>query len=443
MTPPTPLVALQKPKDISVAQIEAELAAVWHAQQTGDTPASRAATFSMVVYEPEEFQQLLAALGFYEGPIDGIHGMLTKRGVEAAQKAYGLNATGRIDLTTLQCLRDEMAKHPEDRKVLNNPNMRGFTISDAIAAQNPCRIITLCPDIHTEAALSAQVSAYCPLQKKSDSPLVCCEYVTLRGAKTEIQGVGDLVTPLLIPGLPKFVWWKATPNPEQPLFRALAQVSDCMVFDSCYFSDAEGELLKFQELIDRETYVADLNWHRLSAWQELTASAYDAPERRAGLLEIDRVVIDYEKGNPAQAWLFLGWLASRLLWKPMSHSHEGGTYDLHHIKFLSSNQREVEIELAAIPVADWGEVPGDLVGLHLSSTNPKANCSTILCSESTGCMRMESGGSAQYAKTEQVEAPTESRAEALMAQQLQSWGRDMLYEESLAIVSEVLKLPRS
>jgi len=55
------------------------------------------------------------------------------------------------------------------------------------------------------------------------------------------------------------------------------------------------------------TPVADLNWLRLSAWQELTAEA-DPPQRRAALKEVDRVTIDYEKGSPAQALMFLvGW----------------------------------------------------------------------------------------------------------------------------------------
>ena len=128
---------------------------------------------------------------------------------------------------------------------------------------------------------------------------------------------------------------------------------------------------------NEETYVADLNWHRLAAWQELTAAAFDPPDRRESLVDIDQITIDYEKGNPAQALLFLGWLASRLNWKPVSQSREAGDYDIMRFHFIGINDRKIEAELAGIPTADWGEIPGDLIGLRLMSTNPNANCCPI------------------------------------------------------------------
>jgi glucose-6-phosphate dehydrogenase assembly protein OpcA len=438
----TSIVALQKPKDISLDEIEAELSNIWRSQNVpgGNSVATRATTFSMVVYEPEEFQQLLAALGFYDGAIDGFYGVQTKAAVKKAQTTYNLKITGRVGPRTLTKLREEFAKLPPEKKKINNLNTRGFNLSEAIATQNPCRIITLCPTFGEDEGVTAQVSAYCPIQKSSTSNLVCCEYITIRGTKQALERVGDLVKSLMIPGLPKFVWWKATPNPEQELFKQLSRSSNCIIVDSSYFSDPESELLKMQDLIDAETYIADLNWHRLSSWQELTAAAFDPPERRASLGDIDRITIDYEKGNAAQAFMFLGWFASRLGWEPISYTEERGDYDIKRIKFIGSNHKTIEAELAGAPTADWGEIPGDLIGLRLTSTNCNANCCTILCSETTGCMRMEAGGSAQNCRTEQVTPLSDQKAESLMSQQLQRWGRDMLYEESLAVTAQILKL---
>ena len=441
----TPLVTLQKPKDISLSEIEAELSRIWHSQNDDKNAPSavRATTFSMVVYEPEEFQQLLAVLGFYDGPIDGIHGPLTKQAVMDAQKTFGMLMTGRMDTETLARLREEAAKQPGDRLAIKNMNLRGYNLSDAIAMQNPCRIITLCPTLGEDKGVTAEVSAYCPIQKTtSNGSLICCEYITLRGTKEALNRVGNMVASLLIPGLPKFVWWKATPNPEQDLFKKLVESCNCLILDSSYFSDPEAEFLKIEELIETDNYVADLNWHRLSVWQELTASAFDPPERREALDEVDRVTIDYEKGNAAQALMFLGWLASRLKWEAVSFTETGGDYDLKHFRFTGEKGQQVEAELAAIPIADAGEIVGDLIGIRLASTNLQADCCTILCSEATGCMRMEAGGSAQAARTEQVTAANDQKAEFLLAQQLQRWGRDALYEESLAVAAKMLSLPK-
>jgi hypothetical protein len=138
----TPLVTLQKPKDISPSEIEAELSQIWHSQNgdKGSPAAIRASTFSMVVYEPEEFQQLLAILGFYDGPIDGVHSGDTKEAVLKAQKAYGLRMTGRIDTETLARLREEVAKLPSEKLKFSNPDQRSYfgakSLSDYYALSN-------------------------------------------------------------------------------------------------------------------------------------------------------------------------------------------------------------------------------------------------------------------------------------------------------------------
>ena len=100
----------------------------------------------------------------------------------------------------------------------------------------------------------------------------------------------------------------------------------------------------------------------------------------------------------------------------------------------------VEAELAGIPTADSGEIPGDLIALRLNSTNKDADCCTVLCSETTGCMRMEAGGGAQSCRFQQVTPLSDQKAEVLLSQQVQRWGRDALYEEGLAVTAKILKL---
>ncbi len=446
----SPIVSLQAPKDVSIDEIEAELRSLWQTQGSDDdsTAVTRAATFSLIVYEPDGTQQLLASLGFYTGPIDGIAGPRIKAAIKAAQKAYGMEATGKADSTLLNKLQTEFVEAkakdqltPENKTaaISYTPDSEGIT-ADAIAASNPCRIITLCPILGEDTGVKAQVSAYCPISKQTKNTLVCCEYINLTGTAEALERIGGIIAALAIADLPKFVWWKATPTPEHPLFKRLVSSSDTVIFDSSSFVHPEADLKSLAALLKQDTALADINWRRLAPWQELTAAAFDPPERRSAIYEVDKVTIDYEQGNQAQALMFLGWLASRLKWTPVEYKLEGGDYDIRRVKFTDEQQRDIQAELAGIPTADWGDIAGDLVSLRLSSTNLDADCCTVLCSNTTGCMRMEAGGGAQSCYIEQVTPLADQKTEELLGKQLQRWGREMLYEESMAVTSEILKL---
>ncbi|MEH2082968.1 MAG: glucose-6-phosphate dehydrogenase assembly protein OpcA [Nostoc sp.] len=446
--------SLQAPKDISLNEIDTELNQIWQSYgitgKDGALPAAtRATTFTLVVYEPEETQYLLATLGFYNGPLDGILGPQMEAALRQVQTKYALLNTGTATPETLAFLREEFIKRQGNGAAgdnssielpslsLNAPSPR---IADEIALRNPCRIIALFPITGEDKGVKAQVSAYCPIQKQSSNTLVCCEYITLSGTAAALERVGGMIPALLIGGLPKFLWWKATPDPNNTLFKRLAAVCNNVIVDSCRFNEPESDLLRLQELVESGVPLADLNWRRLSAWEELTAEAYDSPHRRAALREVDRVTIDYEKGNPAQALLFLGWLASRLEWQPVSYKKETGDYDITRINFIAQDQRQIEAELAGVPLADVGEIAGDLIALRLSSTNPKADCGTVICSETGGCMRMETHGGAQSAGLfQQVTSLSEQKAEALLSQQVQRWGRESLFEESLGVTANIFK----
>ena len=447
--------SLQAPKDISLNEIDTELNQIWQSYgitgKDGALPAAtRATTFTLVVYEPEETQYLLATLGFYNGPLDGILGPQMEAALRQVQTKYALLNTGTATPETVAVLREEFIKRQGNGATgdnssielpslsLNSPSPR---IADEIALRNPCRIIALFPITGEDKGVKAQVSAYCPIQKQSSSTLICCEYITLSGTAAALERVGGMIPALLIGGLPKFLWWKATPDPNNTLFKRLAAVCNNVIVDSCRFNEPESDLLRLQELVESGVPLADLNWRRLSAWEELTAEAYDSPHRRAALREVDRVTIDYEKGNPAQALLFLGWLASRLEWQPVSYKKETGDYDITRINFIAQDQRQIEAELAGVPLADVGEIAGDLIALRLSSTNPKADCGTVICSETGGCMRMETHGGAQSAGLfQQVTSLSEQKAEALLSQQVQRWGHEALFEESLGVTANIFKL---
>ncbi|QHU99785.1 glucose-6-phosphate dehydrogenase assembly protein OpcA [Synechocystis sp. CACIAM 05] len=449
-----PLVSLQAPKDVSLEAIESELAQIWQtsAQKEEGLIATRATTFSFLVYEPDRVQSLLAALGYYTGPIDGITGPRMTAAIKSAQKALGVTATGLSSPEFKQALQTAFETAHREGNLLStaeritkpySPDLEGSGIADTIAASNPCRIITLCPTAEDDQGVQAQLSAYCPIQKTHHNTLICCEYITLRGTSDALERIGGVITELMLPTLPKYVWWKASPEAEYGLFQRLLSHADMIIVDSSIFNNPEQDLLQLAQLVNKPEAIADLNWSRLAPWQELTAEAFDPPERRSAVGEIDQISIDYEKGNHAQALMYLGWVASRLQWTPVSYSYQPGVYEIHKIQFCAPNQRPIEAELAGLPLADTGQVLGDLISLKLGSTNIQAQCGTVLCSGTVGCMRMEAGGGAQNYRVQQVTALDDQNTEQLLGRQLQRWGRDALYDESMAIVLAILQLSQA
>jgi glucose-6-phosphate dehydrogenase assembly protein OpcA len=444
-----PVVSLRAPKDVSVTGIETELSQIWKDYQPENQKqdailATQAATFTLLVYEPEPTQHMLALLGFYDGPIDGIFGPAQTKAIKAAQEVYKLPVTGRLDPETMSRIQtayhDRIVETNEvsDSTVEKSSDKRGYVVTDAIANTHPRRIITLCPVAGEDLGVGAQVSVYCPMKKQVLNTLICSEYITLRGTPAALERNGESIANLSVPDLPRFLWWKDTPTTDTQLFQQLAHLANSVIFDSADFNYAETELMQLQAIIAQGTPVIDLNWRRVSAWQELTAEAFDPPARRKDIPEIDRVDVNYEKGNPAQALMFLGWLSSRLQWEIVSYKHSGGDYDLREVDFVAPDGRKIHTELAGMPTADAGEIPGDIMGIRLLSTNPKANCSTVLCSEVAGCMQMETRGGTQSARVAQVNSLAERKAEDLMAEYLQRWGRDLLYEETMSVVAKIL-----
>ena len=168
MTPQAPTIfSLQAPKDVSLTEIEAELNQLWQsygiAGDDGTLPvATRATTFTLVVYEPELTQYLLAAAGFYNGPIDGILGPQTEAALIEFQKQHGLSETGAATTETLDMLREadnQCHSTANDGIISYSVDSKSPRIADEIALRNPCRIITLSPIAGDDEGVKAQVSA--------------------------------------------------------------------------------------------------------------------------------------------------------------------------------------------------------------------------------------------------------------------------------------------
>lgn len=369
---------LQRPKDVSVNEIEQELDKIWSSK--GENVAARAATFNFLVYES---------------------------------------------------LDDTAALAPS-------------STVDTIATQNPCRVIEMRAkrEGKEEDPVVANVAAYCPVTRDRSS-LICCEYITLQAPEAGFLRMSNTVGSLLIHELPTILWWQGDLDLGNQLFQQMVGLSNRVIVDSRSFNAPEEDLDEIHQLISAGRHCSDLNWQRLGPWQELTAQAFDPPDRRESITKVDRITLDYNADNITQALLALGWISSRLGWQPEQRTRvKEHDYLIDRITLKAPDGRVVEAELAAVPLASETTPPGDLIGLRLTSTDINADACTVLCSETTGCMRMESMGGAQSCTIRQVSPMEHESVEDLLTQQLNHFGPDQLYEESLAVAIQIMKVSR-
>lgn len=370
---------LQRPKDVSVSEIEQELDKIWSSK--GDNVAARAATFNFLVYESLDETAALA-------PSSAV---------------------------------------------------------DTIATQNPCRVIEMRAKRggQEDDPVEANVAAYCPITRDRTS-LICCEYITLQAPETGFLRMSNTVASLLIQELPTILWWQGDLDQDNQLFQQMVTTSNRVIVDSRTFASPEQDLQQLHHLISAGHHCSDLNWQRIGSWQELTAQAFDPPDRRQEITKVDRITLDYNTGNLTQALLALGWIASRLEWQPQKRVQvKEHDYLIDRITLQTPDGRTVAAELAAVPLTSDATPVGDLIGLRLSSTDTSADACTVLCSETTGCMRMEMMGGAQDCAIRQVSPMDQESVEALLAQQLNHFGADLLYEESLAVAVQILKMTQA
>jgi glucose-6-phosphate dehydrogenase assembly protein OpcA len=64
-----------------------------------------------------------------------------------------------------------------------------------------------------------------------------------------LERIGGIISELTIPSLPKFLWWKASPDAEYGLFKRLASQCDTIIVDSSTFREPETELLQVGDLL--------------------------------------------------------------------------------------------------------------------------------------------------------------------------------------------------
>ena len=154
------------------------------------------------------------------------------------------------------------------------------------------------------------------------------EFALLR--ETVVVTVGDrhvpvldtIVRPLVVTDLTTVVW---SPHGHPEAVDALLELAQSVLYDSVDDPEPRAGLDRANQLKDR-VYVVDLSWLRTTPWRERVAAYFEPPPVRRLLPEISEVVVRYGPGSEVPALLTLGWLSSRLGWKPEGMVRRNGGY---------------------------------------------------------------------------------------------------------------------
>lgn len=228
---------------------------------------------------------------------------------------------------------------------------------------------------------------------------------------------------------------------------------------------AEQNLLALEDLVRRKrssVAISDFNFTRFNPWRELVAQFFDPEDQRAYLAGIDHVTIEYAAGaeneptNPSQAYLFAGWLASRLGWRPLSAPTEVLVDGQREHTLLDSAGKKITLELNPrydVTLGAWLEIvaasdpahtravvaPGALMSIHIRSTLNGARASFAAAREadlrnaSTHCQTP-----AGAIPSQTVHLPTLGELGALN-DELMLLTHDTLFEDALTAITPALE----
>ncbi len=197
------------------------------------------------------------------------------------------------------------------------------------------------------------------------------ELVVVQVGERHLRDLQTIVDPLVVTDLRTAVW---SPHGHPEAVDALttgragsAPLAQVVLTDSVAEPGVGAALDRACELAERSE-VVDLAWLRCTPWRERIAAAYDPAPRRHELDTLSKVSVRYRQDSLVSALLLVGWLCSRLGWRPEALTRHG---DLRRGR---ARARRGEVELRLEPVGGMS-APG------LSGVETRSEHGTMLALE--------------------------------------------------------------
>jgi len=319
--------------------------------------------------------------------------------------------------------------------------VESHAIFSELTAIHPSRILTMTG--LREAAdedIEMTVATICQTDKRTGARRLSCEEITLKACGKFVAELPSAALPLLVPDLPTFLWWRTAPDVAEKIFDTVLRATDRLVVDSAEFLDPSAELIATNRIFAGDKYrhvgVSDLNWARLTFWRGLLADFYDVAAYRSLLDRVDQVQVDYvapESDSAAvapQAWLIVGWLASRLGWRLAEKQPKKQRDQDVVVEFESSLNSQVLVKLNRVEPHE--RKPGRLVRVELRSSTDQAASFKVKRSDDNLHILAEATMGAETQRGRVLPVRNRSAAQ-LLGREMEILCNDDLYQQALEI----------
>ncbi len=216
----------------------------------------------------------------------------------------------------------------------------------AIAEHHPSRVLLLVDEPGSDPGPHAWVSTLCHLGEGGRR--ICSEQVSIRAGGEALRRLPSIARPLLVGDLPTALWWAAAMPPPLggDLFFELAAMARRVIWDSAAWEQEAQGLACVGDWaggVDPAIGLSDLAWVRLAPWRSMVAGLLGG-----SAAELRTVRIEHGPHALPKALLFVGWLASRLGWRPWAPGRVGG--DAARWEFTSTSG-SISVEVCRIAEA--------------------------------------------------------------------------------------------
>lgn len=255
---------------------------------------------------------------------------------------------------------------------------RALKSIESMSATHPSRCILVTTLAANE---SAPLEAFVSTQVRTEGGASSYgEQIVLEAPDGSARHMPGAVLPLILSGLPSFLWWTGEPPWRTEQFEAMVDGCDRVIVDTSEMIHGEDGLVALDDVDRRKISncaFSDFNWTRQQPWRELVAGFFDGDLLRPYLDGIDRLTIEYAAGaentppNPAAAYLFVGWLASRLNWQSQRGVHGSGMDEERQHTLYSGSGQPITVEVTArygVPIKSWHEIVPENASIDASAS---------------------------------------------------------------------------